>query len=402
MTTAVPDRRASAAGEGDREAADQPEFAASWALAEALLHAVLMLDDEGKICAVNQATQNLFARSARAMLGRRLTEICTIEDSRVEAKLTEADAQTIARRVPITISGERRGLDLTISPIASDEALRLVTMIDSGQEESSAVPSSRAGFSAPSVLAHEIKNPLAAIRAAGQLIVRRLASEDRALADIVIAEADRIAELIDRMQLLGRSSALKRRPCNLHQSLRNAAASLRLAYGEKGIAFDGADDRAIALREEFDPSLPDVLADPSALEQVWINLIGNAIDALQSHRPSRDESRTILVRTRYVSGQAIRTRDGTAQERLPVEVAIIDNGPGVDEAVAERLFEPFVTSKPSGQGLGLALVRKLLDEMGGRIAHQRDTRTGRTIFKVHLPTFDARAETTGDGKGGAT
>jgi len=398
---AVSDRFVSS-GSRDSHALLQPDLNASWALAEAMLHAVLLIDGEGRIGAVNQAAQDLFARSARAMLGRGVTEICTFDDPRVVAKLAEADAQTIARRVPLVISGETRRVDLTISPLARDEPFRLVTLIDSGQDEASAAPASRVGFSAPSVLAHEIKNPLAAIRGAGQLIARRLGSDERALADIVIAEADRIAELIDRMQLLGRASGVERQPCNLHHSLRNAVASLRMAHRERKHAFDATGEAAIALHEEFDPSLPEVLADPSALEQVWINLIGNAIEALQSHQPGREEARAIIIRTRYVSGQAIRTRNGKLRERLPVEVAIIDNGPGVDEAVAERLFEPFVTSKPSGQGLGLALVRKLLGEMGGRITHQRDARAGQTIFKVHLPVAGAEDETAEQGKKGTS
>ncbi|MBU1607112.1 MAG: PAS domain-containing sensor histidine kinase, partial [Alphaproteobacteria bacterium] len=132
--------------------------------------------------------------------------------------------------------------------------------------------------------------------------------------------------------------------------------------------------------EEFDPSLPLVLADRGALEQILINLIANACDACGSVADPR-----VVVRTRFTGGlvfNAIRLGKAT---RLPIEVSVIDNGPGIDPALRDHVFEPFVSSKPQGQGLGLALVRKLVRDMGGRIAHERDERTGQTHFRINLP-----------------
>nr|WP_282098630.1 ATP-binding protein [Qipengyuania proteolytica] len=134
------------------------------------------------------------------------------------------------------------------------------------------------------------------------------------------------------------------------------------------------------LVEEFDPSLPPVAADQGALEQVLINLIANACDA-----SGELENPQVTVRTRFVSGlvfNAIRFGKAT---RLPIEITVTDAGPGIDEALRDHVFEPFVSSKPQGQGLGLALVRKLLRDMGGRIGHERDERAGLTHFRINLP-----------------
>ncbi len=132
--------------------------------------------------------------------------------------------------------------------------------------------------------------------------------------------------------------------------------------------------------EEFDPSLPLVLADRTALEQILINLIANACDASETVLDPR-----VMVRTRFTGGlvfNAIRLGKAT---RLPIEVSVIDNGPGIDPTLRDHVFEPFVSSKPHGQGLGLALVRKQVRDMGGRVTHERDERVGLTQFRIHLP-----------------
>jgi two-component system nitrogen regulation sensor histidine kinase GlnL len=134
------------------------------------------------------------------------------------------------------------------------------------------------------------------------------------------------------------------------------------------------------LREEFDPSLPPVLANEGALVQVLVNLIANARDACAT-----GESPEIIVRTRFVSGLVLNVIRLGRPVKLPIEVQVSDTGPGVDPALADHIFEPFVSGKANGQGLGLALVRKLVRDMDGRIAHERDEAAGLTHFRVYLP-----------------
>nr|WP_269149437.1 ATP-binding protein [Qipengyuania citrea] len=140
----------------------------------------------------------------------------------------------------------------------------------------------------------------------------------------------------------------------------------------------GRDDPC-ELVEEFDPSLPPVAADQGALEQVLINLIANACDASAALDGAR-----VRVRTRFVSGLVFNTIRLGKATRLPIEITVTDGGSGIEPALRDHVFEPFVSSKPHGQGLGLALVRKLLRDMGGRISHQRDERAGETHFRINL------------------
>jgi two-component system nitrogen regulation sensor histidine kinase GlnL len=136
----------------------------------------------------------------------------------------------------------------------------------------------------------------------------------------------------------------------------------------------------IQVREEFDPSLPDVLANEGALVQVLINLITNARDACEGARNPE-----IVIRTRFVSGLVMNVIRLGRPVKLPIEVQVSDNGPGIDAALRDHVFEPFVSSKKNGQGLGLALVNKLVRDMDGRIGHERDEAGGWTHFRVHLP-----------------
>jgi two-component system nitrogen regulation sensor histidine kinase GlnL len=223
---------------------------------------------------------------------------------------------------------------------------------------------------APAVLAHEIKNPLAAIRGAGQLAARKLPHADKKLARMITDEVDRIARLIDRMQQLGSSRSGPVEACNPHEAIRAAVATARAAGGED-----------VEIREEFDPSLPPVLANRDALEQVLINLLSNARDAARE----RSGQGLIIVQSRFVSGLAFSAiRNGRAVP-LPIEITVSDNGSGIDPTLRDHVFEPFVSSKPSGQGLGLSLVRKLVRDMNGNVGHERDPRTGLTHFRLHLP-----------------
>lgn len=351
-------------------ASDQPPAPDAASQVASFVFAVLLLDPRGRVIEANPAAEDLLGRSASRLIGADLAEVLAIGDPRVLAGLAVADAPLVARDVPLAAGPGTRRVNLTSSPLHSHPGWRAITLSDVGGDFGIAEEArgEEMALRAPAVLAHEIKNPLAAIRGAGQLLARRLAPRDRPLAGIIAAEVDRIAGLIDRMQQLGSAPSTGAGRCNLHEAIRSALAGVRAARGDD-----------VALVEAFDPSLPAVAADPAALQQVIVNLVTNACDACAGQEAPRVE-----VSTRFVSGLVYNVVRLGKATRLPVEILVTDNGPGIPPELRDHVFEPFVTGKAHGQGLGLALVRKLVRDMGGRIAHERDQRAGLTRFRINL------------------
>jgi two-component system nitrogen regulation sensor histidine kinase GlnL len=336
-----------------------------------LIFALVLIDPDGFIAEVNQAAEDLLGTSANRLIGACFSDRIGPLDPRVEARLAASDAALVARDLAIRVAGHEARVNLTASPLAGHPGWRVVTLSQIGHDEPG--PGAReAMLGAPAVLAHEIKNPLAAIRGAGQLAARKLPHADKKLARMITDEVDRIARLIDRMQQLGSTRPGPVDPCNPHEAIRSAVATMRAASAEAS---------GIEIREAFDPSLPPVLANRDALEQVLINLVCNAHDAaLAQGSPG-----LIIVQTRFISGLAFSAiRNGRAVP-LPIEITVSDNGAGIDPALRDHVFEPFVSSKPAGQGLGLSLVRKLVRDMNGNVSHERDQRSGLTHFRLHLP-----------------
>ena len=328
--------------------------------------AVLLLDPDVRIVEANPAAEDLLGRSARRLVGTTLQELFTLGDARVQFGLMQADAPLVARDVALDAGGRQLRVNLTISPLRSPAGWRILTLSEAGMGADGQYEPLE--LRAPSILAHEIKNPLAAIRGASQLLSRRIEPRDRPLVAIITAEVDRIAALVDRMQQLGSTPMAAHGSCNLHEVIRSALASVRAARGD-----------GVQLIEEFDPSLPQVAADAGALQQVLINLVSNACDACAGRGRPRVE-----IRTRFVSGLVYNVIRLGKATRLPVEIVVTDNGDGIDPELRDHVFEPFVTNKPHGQGLGLALVRKLVRDMDGRIVHERNDRTGLTHFRINL------------------
>ena len=336
---------------------------------QGFVFATLLLDPDLRVAEANNAAEEMLGRSAKRMVGSRLTELMQFEETRLPERLGTGDARLIARGTTLRIGERAMAANVTVSPVLTHPGWRVMTLSDAGQDDMAGPDEGEGALRTPAVLAHEIKNPLAAIRGAGQLIARKLDQKDRKLATVIADEVDRIARLIDRMQRLGSVTPEPVGPVNLHEVIRSACQSVRAGSAQDFV-----------IEEEFDPSIPAVLASRDALEQVLINLISNARDAcLASHEP------LVRVRTRFVSGFALNTIRFGRSVKLPVEITVADNGPGIDKAIERQIFEPFVTGKKGGQGLGLALVKKLVGDMGGRISHERDTGSGMTLFRIHLP-----------------
>lgn len=355
------------AGEGAPSAAQQ---------ISGLTFALLLLDPDFIVRQANHAAEDLIGASARRMIGQTLMDLVTFEDSRILDRVGETEAQLTARGLSVRFGEHEHRVNMTVSALISHPGWRVVTFSDAGQGERFSDEERAPALRGPAILAHEIKNPLSAIRGAAQLLGRKAGEQEKPLTSLIADEVDRIAQLIDRMQRLGREQPEPVAPLNLHQAVRRACDTV----------FTAAND-AVALREEFDPSIPPVLANEGALVQVLVNLIANARDA-----SSEIEAPTISIRTRFVSGLVLNVIRFGRPVKLPIEVQVTDNGPGIDPALADHIFEPFVTSKPNGQGLGLALVSKLVRDMNGRITHERDAAAGLTHFRVHLPM--ARQEKT--------
>jgi two-component system nitrogen regulation sensor histidine kinase GlnL len=218
------------------------------------------------------------------------------------------------------------------------------------------------------VLAHEIKNPLSGIRGAAQLLEPGLRDEDRALTQLICAETDRIRNLVDRMEVFGDERPLDTEPVNIHQILDHVK---RLA--ETGFT-DGA-----SISVDYDPSLPPLPANRDKLIQAFLNLVKNAAEAIQETR----EPGRILLRTAFRPGMRLSVRGSGARVSLPLMIEVEDSGPGIPEGLKPQLFDPFVTTKRKGTGLGLALVAKIIDDHGGVI--ECESAPKRTIFRVLLP-----------------
>jgi two-component system nitrogen regulation sensor histidine kinase GlnL len=334
--------------------------------------AVVLLGPGQRISWANPAAEQFFGQSLRRLATMRLDEVLDFDEPRLTERLADSEAPVSARDVGVTVRGHgARRLDVTITPTGDEPGWVLVTLHDSTTSESLGEDSSageNAVLRAPEILAHEIKNPLAGIRGAAQLLARKVGEKDLALTRLIADEVDRIAKLIDQMQTLSSRTVEPVAPCNLHEAVRRASAIL--TAGGKGAKIE----------EEFDPSLPAVLGNSDGLVQVLINLLSNAREACRDVAKPR-----IAVRTRFASGLQLHSPAKGKPVRLPIELRVSDNGLGIDPAMRDHIFEPFVTTKKSGQGLGLALVRKLVRDMNGRISHDRDDAGGWTHFRIHLP-----------------
>ncbi|WP_310531603.1 ATP-binding protein [Novosphingobium sp.] len=335
--------------------------------------ALVLLGPGQRIIQANPAAEQFFSQSLRRLRRFSLTELIHFKDNRLIARLQDSETPISARDINVIVAGlGPKRLDITVAPIIDEPGWQMVTLQDASGAEALGNDGGGAEdvvLRAPEILAHEIKNPLSGIKGAAQLLARKLGEKDRALTSLIAEEVDRIARLIDEMQALSSRTVAPVAACNLHEAVRRARAVLDAA---------GKGD---ALAEEFDPSIPPVLASRDGLLQVLINLLSNAVEACQNVRGPK-----VIVRTRFSSGiQLSAATPGAKPVRLPIELRVSDNGPGIDPAMVDHIFEPFVTTKKTGQGLGLALVRKLVRDMNGRIVHERDDAGGWTHFRLHLP-----------------
>ncbi|WP_375427482.1 nitrogen regulation protein NR(II) [uncultured Sphingomonas sp.] len=323
---------------------------------------ILLIDPEGRVARANATAEQLLNLSERTMKGQALAELLRLPITEAVARGDDLAIYDVGIAV-----GERTvRLDLTAADVADWPGWRAVALHAAGFRHLSDRPEAgRVAVGAAAMLAHEIKNPLSGIRGAAQL----LGSNE--LTTLIVTEVDRIAALIDRMQLFTDIRPLPLSAVNIYPVLAHA----------RGVVLAGV-ARDIVIEERFDPSLPAVLINGDAFVQVLLNLLRNAAEALVDTADP-----IIVITTAYRHGATRRIGQDRQLPALPIEVCVIDNGPGPPPEIAEQLFDPFVSGRRDGTGLGLALVDKLVRDMGGLVRYGREH--GRTVFRVLL----ARAPT---------
>ncbi|HTS91085.1 MAG TPA: ATP-binding protein [Stellaceae bacterium] len=344
------------------------------AILAALPDPVLVADGAGIIQFANGATEQFFDTSAATLLGTRLADFLPADSPLFALMASVRRSGHSVSEYGVTLETPRLGshvVTIQVTPIGEGSEW-LVVML---QERSIAHKidrqlthrgAARSVTGMAAMLAHEVKNPLSGIRGAAQLLEESLAPSDRELTRLICDEADRIVALVDRMEVFSDRRPLERRPVNIHEVLDR----VRLV-AQSGFA------RHVRFVEEYDPSLPPVLGNRDALIQIFMNLIKNAAEAVPG------EGGEIQISTAFQHGVRLAVAGSSDRLELPLVVSITDNGEGIPEDLRPHLFDPFVTSKRNGTGLGLALVAKVIDDHGGVI--EFDSQPRRTVFRVCLP-----------------
>jgi two-component system nitrogen regulation sensor histidine kinase GlnL len=366
---------------------NRPELTLPRGVDDSILNAlplpVILVAADGKITDANVAAETFFEASVPLLRRHELGELvpfgspllALVDQVRSRgAAVNEYKVDLGTPRMP----GDRL-VDLYVAPLPEREGHVVVmlqerTIADKMDRQLTHRGAARSVAALAAMLAHEIKNPLSGIRGAAQLLEQSVGDDDRTLTRLICAEADRIVKLVDRMDVFADERPMEREPVNIHVVLEHVK---KLA--QSGFA------RHIKFVEEYDPSLPPVLANRDQLIQVFLNLIKNASEAIGDASDGE-----IQMTTAFRPGVRLSLPGSSTRVSLPLEFCVRDNGPGVPEDLMPHLFDPFVTTKPTGSGLGLALVAKIVGDHGGVIECESQPR--RTLFRVLMPKY------TGDGR----
>jgi two-component system, NtrC family, nitrogen regulation sensor histidine kinase GlnL len=352
----------------------------------ALPHPVLMVAADGKIADANVAAEAFFEVSMPLLRRYALRDLVPFGSPLLALieQVRGRNAPVNEYRVDLSTprnSGERV-VDLHVAPVAErpgDVVVMLLerTIADKMDRQLTHRGAARSVIALAAMLAHEIKNPLSGIRGAAQLLEQSVVEDDdRTLTRLICDEADRIVKLVDRMEVFADERPVERAPVNIHVVLDHVKKLAQTGFG-----------RHIRFVEEYDPSLPPILANRDQLVQIFLNLVKNAAEAIGEGAIDGE----IHLTTAFRPGVRLSLPGSKTRVSLPLEFCIKDNGPGIPEDLMPHLFDPFVTTKPTGSGLGLALVAKLIGDHGGIVECESQPR--HTVFRVLMPMFTAAGPT---------
>lgn len=336
-------------------------------------------EGEERIVDCNPAAELFLSASAPSLRGE-----AAFDRLAIDADMDEAAARARENRSPVFLNecevgtGERAPVPCAVQIAPMNDGAEMLLLLITPRDFAGRLGRTRAVKAAAKsaigmaeMLAHEIKNPLAGIAGAAQLLSMSLGPEDRELTDLIVAETRRIVKLLDQVEQFGDQRPPERRAINLHDVLERARRSAGVGFGAH-----------MRISDDYDPSLPEALADPDQLLQVFLNLLKNASEANLM-------GGEIRIRSYFERGLQVTGQQGQ-RVALPLHVEIIDDGPGLPAAIADSVFEPFVSGRENGTGLGLALVSKIIAAHEGWI--EVTSRPGQTVFRVSLPMAPAASK----------
>jgi two-component system nitrogen regulation sensor histidine kinase GlnL len=349
------------------------------AVLDALPHPVIMLAADGRIANANAAAESFFEASLTMLRRNRLGDLVPFGSPLLALVEQVRSGGSAVNEYKVDLGTPRnpgeRLVDLHVAPLPDrpDHVVVMLqerTIADKMDRQLTHRGAARSVSALAAMLAHEIKNPLSGIRGAAQLLEQSVADDDRSLTRLICEETDRIVKLVDRMEVFGDQRPVERAPVNIHIVLDHVKRLAQSGFG-----------RHLRFVEEYDPSLPPVFGNRDQLIQVFLNLVKNAAEAIGTATGEGE----IQLTTAFRPGVRLSQPGSKTRISLPLEFCVKDNGPGVPEDLLPHIFDPFVSTKAGGSGLGLALAAKIIGDHGGIVECESQPR--RTVFRVLMPIY---------------